>query len=78
MINSITIYYKKLEQVKFLLNTTNIVGYKEIVNRINNMICNMLPVNENKFLINSAIDFINDEQQNQKNYLKVKQTILII
>ncbi len=30
------------------------------------MIYNMLPVNENKFLINSAIDFINGEQYNPK------------
>ena len=30
------------------------------------MICNMLPVNKNKFLINSAIDFINGEQYNPK------------
>ncbi|CAG8731829.1 10017_t:CDS:2, partial [Rhizophagus irregularis] len=41
------------------LDITNIVGYKETANRINNMICNMLPINQNKFLINSAVDFIN-------------------
>ena len=41
------------------LNITNIVGYKQTANQINNVICNMLPVNENKFLISLAIDFIN-------------------
>ncbi|CAB5216838.1 unnamed protein product [Rhizophagus irregularis] len=44
------------------LDITNIVGYKETANRINNMICNMLPINQNKFLIYSAVDFINDNQ----------------
>ena len=44
------------------LNITNIVGYKQTANQINNVICNMLPVNENKFLISLAIDFINNQQ----------------
>jgi hypothetical protein len=46
------------------LNTTNIVGYKQTANQINNVICNMLPVIENKFLISSAVDFINNQQYN--------------
>jgi PIF1-like helicase/Helitron helicase-like domain at N-terminus len=44
------------------LNVTNIVGYKQSADRINNMICNMLPVNENKFLISTAVDFIDKQQ----------------
>jgi len=46
------------------LNITNIVGYKKTANQINNIICNMLPVTENKFLISSAIDFIDNQQCN--------------
>jgi hypothetical protein len=38
------------------------VEYKEVANHINNVICNMLPVNENKFLISTAVDLINGEQ----------------
>lgn len=68
------------------LNTTNIVGYKQTANQINNVICNMLPVTENKFLINSAIDFIDNQQYdpndsqklfknktNFPNYLRLQQ-----
>ena len=47
-----------------ILNTTNIVGYKQTANQINNIICNMLPVTENKFLISTSIDFINNQQYN--------------
>lgn len=46
------------------LNITNIVGYKLTANQINNVICNMLPVTEDKFLISSAIDFIDNQQYN--------------
>jgi ATP-dependent DNA helicase PIF1 len=46
------------------LNITNIVGYKQTADQINNIICNMLPVTENKFLISSAIDFIDNQQYN--------------
>ena len=45
-----------------MLNITNIVGYKQTADQINRTICNMLPVNENKFLFSSAIDFINGHQ----------------
>src|SRR5215212_10352113 len=45
-----------------MLNITNIVGYKQTADRINRTICNMLPVNENKFLINSAIDYMNGQR----------------
>jgi ATP-dependent exoDNAse (exonuclease V) alpha subunit len=46
------------------LNVTNIVGYKQTASQINNIICNMLPVTENKFLISLAIDFIDNQQYN--------------
>ena len=46
------------------LNLTNIVGYKQTADRINRVICNMLPVNEDKFLISTATDFINGQQHN--------------
>jgi PIF1-like helicase len=74
-----------------ILNTTNIVGYKKTASKINNMICNMLPVNENKFLINAAIDYINGEQYNPNeseklfkgktnysNYLRLQQGIRVM
>ena len=44
-----------------LLNTTHIVGFKENAELINRTICNSLPVQEDKFLISQAIDFINIE-----------------
>ena len=46
------------------LNITNIVGFKKTADRINNIICNMLPVNEDKYLISMAIDFIDGQQYN--------------
>ena len=62
--------YQKAEQFDYqkpintVLNTTNIVGYKQTANQINNVMCNMLPVTENKFLISLAIDFIDNQQYN--------------
>ncbi|GES75098.1 Pif1-like helicase domain-containing protein [Rhizophagus clarus] len=56
--------FNQQQPLHIALNTTNIVGYKEAANRINNTICNMLPVNENKFLISEAVDIINGEQYN--------------
>ena len=53
------------------LNTTNIVGYKKTADQINNVICNMLPVTENKFLISSAIDFIDNQQYNPNDSQKL-------
>jgi hypothetical protein len=73
------------------LNTTNIVGYKETANRINNTICNMLPINQDKFLISPAIDLINGIQHdpnevkklfkgktNYPNYLRLQQGIRVM
>lgn len=45
-----------------LLNTTHIVGFRETAHQINRMICNMLPVPNNKFLISRSIDFVNSAQ----------------
>ena len=47
-----------------LLNTTHIVGFKETAKQINRMICNILPVPNNKFLISQAIDIIDSIQWN--------------
>ena len=44
-----------------ILNTTNIVGYKKTASQFNRMICNMLPVEEDKFLINEAVDTIDNK-----------------
>jgi len=45
--------------ISTLLDTTHIVGFKENAQQINRMICNMLPVPDNKFLISQAIDIVN-------------------
>lgn len=47
-----------------MLTLTNIVGHKQTANRINRMICNMLPINGDKFLFSSATDFIDGHQYN--------------
>jgi ATP-dependent exoDNAse (exonuclease V) alpha subunit len=41
-----------------LLNTTHIVGFRENAQQINRMICNMLPVHRDRFLISQASDFV--------------------
>jgi hypothetical protein len=41
-----------------LLTTTHIVGYRESSNQINNTICNLLPVNDNKYMVIESIDFL--------------------
>ncbi|CAB5345229.1 unnamed protein product [Rhizophagus irregularis] len=45
-----------------LLNTTHIVGFRENAQHINRMICNLLPVPDNKFLISQAVDVVNSVQ----------------
>jgi len=57
--------------INTILNTTNIVGYKKTADQINNIICNTIPVAENKFLISSAIDFINNQQYDPKDSQKL-------
>jgi hypothetical protein len=48
--------------IDLLLNTTNIVGYRETADRINHLICNALPTTQNRFMISTAIDTINGER----------------
>ncbi len=50
--------------IDLLLNTTNIVGYRETADRINRLVCNVLPTTHDKFMISHAIDTINGEQWN--------------
>ena len=45
-----------------LLTTTHIVGYCETSNQINNTICNLLPINNDKYLIAESIDFLEGKQ----------------
>ena len=45
--------------VDTLLNTTHIVGFRENAQQINRMVCNALPVPNNKFLISNSVDFVN-------------------
>ena len=40
------------------LNTTNIVGFRETAQQINRMVCNILPVPDEKFLIFQSTDII--------------------
>ena len=50
--------------VNLLLNTTNIVGYQETADKINRLVCNTLPITQEKFMISHAIDTVNGEQWN--------------
>ena len=45
-----------------MLASTHIVGLRETAEQINRTICNALPVENDKFLISEAIDFINGVQ----------------
>ena len=47
--------------VNLLLNTTNIVGYRETADKINRLVCNTLPITQEKFMISHAIDTVNGE-----------------
>ncbi len=48
--------------------TIYIVEYKEIAEKINQIICNILLIKENKYIISNAINIIN-EKINNNNYL---------
>ena len=50
--------------IDLLLNTTNIVGYRETADKINRLVCNTLPITQEKFMISHAIDTVNGEQWN--------------
>jgi len=54
--------YNPNKPIDLLLNTINIVGYREIADKINCLICNTLPTIQGKFMISHAIDIINGEQ----------------
>ena len=50
--------------IDLLLNTTNIVGYRETADKINRLVCNALPTVQEKFMLSNAIDTVNGEQWN--------------
>ena len=50
--------YNNNQSSDSLLTTTHIVGYRESSNQINNTICNLLPVNNNKYMLAKSIDFL--------------------
>jgi ATP-dependent DNA helicase PIF1 len=50
--------YDNNQSADLLLTTTHIVAYRENSNQINNTICNVLPVNGNKYMLSESIDFL--------------------
>ena len=54
--------YNNNQTLDLLLTTTHIVGYCETSKQINNAICNILPVNDDKYMIAEAIDFLEGKQ----------------
>ena len=55
--------YKPQHSLQKLVTTTHIVPYKETANQINRIINNALPVENDKYMIYEAIDYINGIQQ---------------
>src|SRR6266542_528393 len=51
-------YNNNQSSLDLLLTTTHIVGYSETSNQINHTICNILPINDDKYLLAEAIDFL--------------------
>ena len=49
-----------------LLTTTHIVGFCETSNQINNTICNILPINNDKYLLAESIDFLEGKRISPK------------
>jgi hypothetical protein len=45
-----------------LLTTTHIVGYCETSRQINDTICNLLPINNDKYLLAESVDFLEGER----------------
>ncbi|CAB4382269.1 unnamed protein product [Rhizophagus irregularis] len=45
-----------------LLTITHIVGYSKTSNQINHTVCNLLPINGDKYLLAEAIDFLEGER----------------
>ena len=54
--------YTRSQSLDIMLASTHIVGLRETAEQINRTICNALPVENDKFLISEAIDFINGVQ----------------
>ncbi len=50
--------------IDLLLNITNIIRYHKIADKINCLICNILPTVQGKFMISHVINIINGEQWN--------------
>jgi ATP-dependent exoDNAse (exonuclease V) alpha subunit len=70
--------YAPNRAIEHLLNTTNVVGYRETSDRINRMICNTLPTSQDKFMVSEAIDKINGERYNAnmtEKYFKSKTNL---
>jgi hypothetical protein len=63
--------YNHHQPLDTMLNITNIVGYKQTAHRINRTICNLLPVNEDKFLLVAAIDYIGGQSYDPDNSQKL-------
>jgi len=55
--------YKPRHSLHKLITTTHIVPYKETANQINRIINNALPVENEKYMISEAVDYINDIEQ---------------
>jgi len=55
--------YKPQRSLPSLITTTHIVSYKQTADQINRIINNSLPIENEKFMICEAIDFVNGVQQ---------------
>ena len=58
--------YNSEKPIEKILNTANIVSFKNTAEKINNLICKLLPTEENKFLISESMDYINNEKWDSK------------
>ena len=54
--------YPSSQSLDILLSTTHIVGYRESAEQINQIICNALPVEDEKSFVSKALDFQNGTQ----------------
>ena len=66
--------YKPCFSLESLVTTTHIVPYKQTAEQINRIVNNALLLENEKFAISEAIDFINGVQQNPETVLNSKQT----
>jgi hypothetical protein len=62
LIEKTTNYNNNNQSSDSLLTTTHIVGYCETSNQINNAICNTLPINNDKYLLAEAVDFLDGKR----------------